>query len=173
MDMDIDVSRPFAMIDEITEASPAAEDGLQLGDQVVKFGNVEIGENLLQRLAAEVQKNQSTAVPLVVMRQGALITLSVTPRAWSGRGLLGYAILHCLVPLIIHHQCYLSWTDSSDTFGNIFYYNDYFERKITFRNVGYFQVSFPHLVVEVMECSIASASEIRVAVPPEVVDVDR
>lgn len=89
MDIDIAVSRPFAMIDEITEASPAAEDGLQLGDQVVKFGNVEIGENLLQRLAAEVQKNQNKAVPLVVMRQGALITLTVTPRAWSGRGLLG------------------------------------------------------------------------------------
>ncbi|XP_073307120.1 uncharacterized protein [Primulina huaijiensis] len=89
IDMDIAVSRPFAMIDEITEASPASEDGLQLGDQIVKFGNVEIGENLLQRLAAEVQKNQSQAMPLVVMRQGALITLTVTPRAWSGRGLLG------------------------------------------------------------------------------------
>lgn len=89
MDIDIAVSRPFAMIDEITEASPAAEDGLQLGDQVVKFGIVEIGENLLQRLAAEVEKNQNKAVPLVVMRQGALITLTVTPRAWSGRGFLG------------------------------------------------------------------------------------
>ncbi|KZV40656.1 26S proteasome non-ATPase regulatory subunit 9-like [Dorcoceras hygrometricum] len=89
IDMDITVSRPFAMIDEITEASPAAEDCLQLGDQIVKFANVEIGENVLQRLAAEVQKNENQAVPLVVMRQGALITLIVTPRAWSGRGLLG------------------------------------------------------------------------------------
>ncbi|KAL0451533.1 UNVERIFIED_CONTAM: putative 26S proteasome regulatory subunit p27 [Sesamum latifolium] len=89
MDVDLVVSRPFAMVDEITEASPAAEDGLQLGDQIVKFGNVEIGENLLQRLAAEAQQKQGQAVSLVVMRQGALINMTVTPRAWSGRGLLG------------------------------------------------------------------------------------
>ncbi|KAG8372574.1 hypothetical protein BUALT_Bualt12G0080200 [Buddleja alternifolia] len=89
MDVDVLVSRPFAMVDEITEASPAAEDGLQLGDQIVKFGTVEIGENLLQRLAAEAQKNHGQTVPLVVMRQGALINMTVTPRAWSGRGLLG------------------------------------------------------------------------------------
>ncbi|KAK4415100.1 26S proteasome non-ATPase regulatory subunit [Sesamum alatum] len=89
MDVDLVVSRPFAMVDEITEASPAAEDGLQLGDQIVKFGNVEIGENLLQRLAAEAQQKQGQAVSLVVMRQGALINMTITPRVWSGRGLLG------------------------------------------------------------------------------------
>ncbi|KAL8493031.1 hypothetical protein ACS0TY_024297 [Phlomoides rotata] len=89
MDMDFIVSRPFAMVDEISEASPAAEDGLQLGDQIVKFGNVEIGENLLQRLAAEAQQKQGKSVPVVVMRQGTLTSLIVTPRTWSGRGLLG------------------------------------------------------------------------------------
>lgn len=90
MDVDFTVCRPFAMVDEISEASPAAEDGLQLGDQIVKFGNVEIGENLLQRLAAEAQQKQGKSVPVVVMRQGALTNLTVTPRTWSGRGLLGY-----------------------------------------------------------------------------------
>ncbi|XP_051130965.1 uncharacterized protein LOC127251348 [Andrographis paniculata] len=89
MDVDSVVGRPFAMIDEITEASPAAEDGLQLGDQIVKFGSVEIGDNLLQRLAAEAQNNQGQAVPLVVLRQGSCINTTVTPRPWSGRGLLG------------------------------------------------------------------------------------
>ncbi|GFQ06593.1 26S proteasome non-ATPase regulatory subunit 9 [Phtheirospermum japonicum] len=89
MDVDFVLSRPFAMVDEITEASPAAEDGLQLGDQIVKFGDVERGENLLQRLAAEPQQKQGQAVSLLVMRQGALINLKVTPREWSGSGLLG------------------------------------------------------------------------------------
>ncbi|KAL8040822.1 hypothetical protein ABFX02_10G124600 [Erythranthe guttata] len=89
MDVDLVLSRPFAMVDEINKASPAAEDGLQLGDQIVKFGNVEIGENVLQRLAAEGQEKQGQAVPLVVMRQGSVINMTVTPRAWSGRGLLG------------------------------------------------------------------------------------
>lgn len=87
--MDVDVNRPFAMLDEITEESPAAEDGLQLGDQVVKFGKVEYGDNLLQRLASEAQMNQGSPVPMLIMRQGNLINLSVTPRTWRGRGLLG------------------------------------------------------------------------------------
>ncbi|KAJ8562184.1 hypothetical protein K7X08_011475 [Anisodus acutangulus] len=89
MDMDVSFSRPFAVIDEITEESPAAEDGLQLGDQVVRFGNVQSGENLLQRLAAEAQSNQGCAVSMTVMRQGAMANVKVTPRAWQGRGLLG------------------------------------------------------------------------------------
>ncbi|KAK2980091.1 hypothetical protein RJ640_012622, partial [Escallonia rubra] len=88
MEVDVTVNRPFAMVDEITEASPAAEDGLQLGDQIVKFGNVESGEDLLPRLSVEAQRNQGRVVPMVVMRQGAFINLTVTPRAWDGRGLL-------------------------------------------------------------------------------------
>ncbi|XP_031274386.1 26S proteasome non-ATPase regulatory subunit 9 [Pistacia vera] len=89
MDVDVIISKPFALIDEITDASPAAEDGLQLGDQIVKFGKVEAGENLLERLAAEGRSNQGQAVPVVIMRQGVLINLTVTPRTWQGRGLLG------------------------------------------------------------------------------------
>ncbi|XP_021717821.1 26S proteasome non-ATPase regulatory subunit 9 [Chenopodium quinoa] len=80
---------PFAMVDEIAEASPAAEDGLQLGDQMVKFGSVESGDDLLPRLASEVQKNQGTATSVVVMRQGVLTSLYITPRTWEGSGLLG------------------------------------------------------------------------------------
>lgn len=90
MDVDVDVSRPFAMVDEISEESPAAEDGLQLGDQIVKFGNVEYGDNLLPKLASEAQMNQNRPVSMTVMRQGTSINLTVTPRTWRGRGLLGY-----------------------------------------------------------------------------------
>lgn len=82
-------SLPFAIVDEIADASPAAEDGLQLGDQIVKFGNVESGDNLLSRLASEGQSNQGNQVPTTVLRQGGLVNLNVTPRSWNGRGLLG------------------------------------------------------------------------------------
>ncbi|RZC73650.1 hypothetical protein C5167_049130 [Papaver somniferum] len=82
-------SLPFAIVDEIADASPAAEDGLQLGDQIVKFGNVDSGDNLLSRLASEGQSNQGNQVPTTVLRQGGLVNLNVTPRSWNGRGLLG------------------------------------------------------------------------------------
>ncbi|XP_054795570.1 uncharacterized protein LOC129301013 [Prosopis cineraria] len=89
MDVDVVVSIPFAMVDEISDSSPAAEDGLQLGDQILKFGSVEAGDNLLQRLASEAQSNLGHAIPVAIMRQGAMINLIVTPRTWPGRGLLG------------------------------------------------------------------------------------
>lgn len=87
--VDPEVKQPFAMVDEITEASPSAEDGLQLGDQIVKFGTVESGDNLLSRLASEAQTNVGRVISVMVMRQGALTNVSVTPRIWRGRGLLG------------------------------------------------------------------------------------
>lgn len=89
MDVDVLVSRPFAVVDEIADASPAVEDGLQLGDQILKFGNVEAGENLLHRLASEAQSSMGQTIPVVIMRQGTVINLTVTPRTWQGRGLLG------------------------------------------------------------------------------------
>lgn len=96
MDVDVIVSVPFALIDEIADGSPAAEDGLQLGDQLVKFGNVEVGDNLLQKLASESQTNQGRGILVILMRQGAQVNLTVTPRTWQGRGLLGYVTTHFL-----------------------------------------------------------------------------
>ncbi|XP_072982203.1 uncharacterized protein [Typha latifolia] len=89
MEEDPIVGLPFAMIDEIAEDSPAAEDGLQLGDEIIKFGNVETGDGLQARLVNEAQSNQGRPVSLVIMRQGCSIILTVTPRQWRGRGLLG------------------------------------------------------------------------------------
>ncbi|KAJ4813701.1 26S proteasome non-ATPase regulatory subunit 9 [Rhynchospora pubera] len=89
MDVDPVVRIPFATIDEIAEDSPAAEDGLQLGDGIVKFGNVENGERLQERLVSEAQSNQGRPVSVVVIRRGAFLNLTVTPRPWRGRGLLG------------------------------------------------------------------------------------
>ncbi|XP_026659363.1 26S proteasome non-ATPase regulatory subunit 9-like isoform X1 [Phoenix dactylifera] len=80
---------PFAMIDEIAYDSPAAEDGLQLGDEILKFGNVEIGGELQSRLVLEAQSNQGHPISMVIIRQGSVMNLSVTPRTWRGRGLLG------------------------------------------------------------------------------------
>ncbi|XP_047308142.1 26S proteasome non-ATPase regulatory subunit 9 [Impatiens glandulifera] len=90
MDVDIKAANvPFAFVDEISESCPAAEDGLQLGDQIVSFGSVDSRDNLLQRLAAEAQTNRDHPVTVVVLRQGALVDLKIVPRQWQGRGLLG------------------------------------------------------------------------------------
>ncbi|CAL9087350.1 unnamed protein product [Musa acuminata var. zebrina] len=83
------LSIPFAIIDEIADDSPAAEDGLLLIDEFVWFGNVENGDNLQSRLVAEAQSNQGNPIPLVIVRQGALMNITVAPRPWHGPGSLG------------------------------------------------------------------------------------
>jgi 26S proteasome regulatory subunit N4 len=83
---------PFALIDEITDGSPAAVDGLQLGDEIVKFGNVEAGDRLQERLMSEAISNEDSQVSLVIIRQGSVMNLAITPRKWNGRGLLGYVL---------------------------------------------------------------------------------
>ena len=88
-DVDMITEISFAVVDEIDEASPAAQDGLHLDDQIVKFGAIELGDNLMSQLSSEIEKNQGCAIPVVVLRQGARVSLVVTPRAWSGKGPLG------------------------------------------------------------------------------------
>jgi 26S proteasome regulatory subunit N4 len=85
---------PFAIIDEITDGSPAAVDGLQLGDEIVKFGNVEAGDRLQERLMSEAISNEGSQVSLAIIRQGSAVNLTITPRRWHGRGLLGYVLLY-------------------------------------------------------------------------------
>ncbi|KAI5075255.1 hypothetical protein GOP47_0009331 [Adiantum capillus-veneris] len=80
---------PFAVFDEVQEGSPAALDGIMVGDQLIKFGSVEGGDNLLMRLAREGRMSEGNPVPVIVLRRGVQVQLTVTPRQWSGPGLLG------------------------------------------------------------------------------------
>jgi 26S proteasome non-ATPase regulatory subunit 9 len=79
--------RAIAIVDELTAGSPAALGGMLVGDVLVSFGEVSAGE--LSQVAAVLQANENRPVAVVVQRQGVLRELSVTPRAWEGRGLLG------------------------------------------------------------------------------------
>jgi 26S proteasome non-ATPase regulatory subunit 9 len=89
MDEDTQPKVPFAVFDEISAGSPAELDGVMLGDLLVKFGRVQGGDNLLSRLALEGQQNQGSAIQVVVLRRGVPVHLTLTPRQWPGRGLLG------------------------------------------------------------------------------------
>ncbi|KAG0630854.1 hypothetical protein M758_1G208200 [Ceratodon purpureus] len=84
---------PFAVFDNVSDGSPAAMDGILMGDQLVKFGSVDGGDDLLMRLAREGQANEGRGLPVVVLRRGERVHLTVTPRRWPGRGLLGYGLL--------------------------------------------------------------------------------
>ena len=82
--------QPFAVVDELSAGSPAADAGLQLWDQLCSFAGVtQRTPSTLQAVAAALQAHEGQAVEALVLRQGALLSLQLTPRQWGGRGLLG------------------------------------------------------------------------------------
>ncbi|KAM3275547.1 hypothetical protein ACQJBY_044113 [Aegilops geniculata] len=89
MEEDLVTRLPFAIIDDIADGSPAALDGLLLGDEIVKFGSVEAGGRLQERLVSEALSNEDNQVSLLIIRQGSPMNMTITPRKWHGRGLMG------------------------------------------------------------------------------------
>mmetsp|Transcript_15665 Transcript_15665/g.25989 ORF Transcript_15665/g.25989 Transcript_15665/m.25989 type:complete len:204 (+) Transcript_15665:129-740(+) len=90
---------PFALIDEVSSDSPATAAGLCVGDAIVSFGPltrksiIESGSNPLQVVARVVGDFVGKAMPVSVERNGAIVNLELTPKQWSGRGLLGCHIV--------------------------------------------------------------------------------
>lgn len=91
---------PFAVIDQITDGSPAHAAGLRVGDQVIAFGGVTGGSggggagggggsSVLPRVAALLAEREGTAVSVWVLRRGQRTEVAVVPRRWEGQGLLG------------------------------------------------------------------------------------
>jgi 26S proteasome non-ATPase regulatory subunit 9 len=86
---------PFATVNSVADDSPAATAGLRGGDLVVRFGDVNrtnCGEGLGE-VGALVANARGAPIEVLVDRAGTRRVLSLTPRTWSGRGLLGCHLL--------------------------------------------------------------------------------
>ncbi|EDV26206.1 uncharacterized protein TRIADDRAFT_24455 [Trichoplax adhaerens] len=80
----------FAITDFVADGSPAAEAGLEKGDEICCFGTVN-AENFrsLQDVGYIVKHSEQKEVKVIIRRMQKLLKLTITPRVWSGRGLLG------------------------------------------------------------------------------------
>jgi 26S proteasome non-ATPase regulatory subunit 9 len=91
------VETPFAKVNSVASGSPAAQAGLQPGDTIRSFGNVNwVNNERLAKVGEVVQQNEGQMVVVKVVRQNESgqgsreLHLSLTPRRnWGGRGLLG------------------------------------------------------------------------------------
>ena len=57
---DIPMIEPFVWIHDVKEGSPAAQDGLQIGDAILDFGGIRFdnsGENALQSIVSKIQSS--------------------------------------------------------------------------------------------------------------------
>ena len=83
----------FAVIDEVSADSPAAAAGIAVGDLLTALGDVRCGSGgaaaALGALGPQVAASDGRALAVEVLRRGELVSLTLTPRRWAGRGLLG------------------------------------------------------------------------------------
>ncbi|XP_067928238.1 26S proteasome non-ATPase regulatory subunit 9-like [Watersipora subatra] len=91
--------QPFLTVNQVMTASPAAHAGLQTGDLIKEFGSVNSSNfKNLQDIALVVQHSKDKVVKLLIEREGQDYRLELTPRVWSGRGLLGCNVVEYKKP---------------------------------------------------------------------------
>lgn len=89
----------FLEVTEVTFDSPAAEAGLNRGDKIVKFGNLDENNFLgMNQVAQLVQKSENVRLTIAFSRAGEDVIefASLTPKKWSGKGMLGCALTPCM-----------------------------------------------------------------------------
>ncbi|XP_026071492.1 26S proteasome non-ATPase regulatory subunit 9-like [Carassius auratus] len=86
----VSLSAPFALLDAVTQGSPASQAGLRVGDEIIEFGSVNT-QNFrnLHDVASVVQHSEGKSLRVGLLRSGLEMHLNLTPKQWSGRGLLG------------------------------------------------------------------------------------
>jgi hypothetical protein len=97
--------RPFARIDAVAIDSPAKIAGLKVDDLIVRFGFIDITNHQnLSAIAGLVPEiaSENGEIQIQVLRQQQqqqqqeeqqLVTVSLHPRPWDGRGLIGCHIV--------------------------------------------------------------------------------
>lgn len=83
---------PIARLDEILSGSPAFTAGIKNGDYLLQFGKVNMtnANGMAFRLiASTVSESVNSSIAITVRRNGTIEELSLTPKTWEGRGLLG------------------------------------------------------------------------------------
>jgi 26S proteasome non-ATPase regulatory subunit 9 len=104
---------PFAKVNTVVSGSPAADSGLQIGDQITRFGSATwLNHDKLSKVAEIVAQNEGVSFPsacrdydytnfsiqrpiaVSILRGSASQQLTLTPRSnWGGRGMLGCQLL--------------------------------------------------------------------------------
>jgi 26S proteasome regulatory subunit N4 len=93
--MDTDQSRTapqtsFLKVNLVSPGSPAETAGLQVRDEILEFGTINSGNfKELQQIGQLVQACANKNVNIRVKRNNAVHELTLTPKTWPGRGLLG------------------------------------------------------------------------------------
>ena len=87
-------AKSICSVGSVYAQSPAQKAGLQTGDSIVAFGHIQAAEykGVSESIVPLVKKSVAKPIDVVVVRlEGEVkhVKLTLTPRSWSGAGLLG------------------------------------------------------------------------------------
>ncbi|EDW84089.1 uncharacterized protein Dwil_GK13330 [Drosophila willistoni] len=88
-------TRVIVMVNLVSPHSPAEEAGIRVGDKILRFGSIN-GNNFkndLSQIGEIVRNMQNQNVHLKVKRGEQMLDLTLIPKTWTGRGLLGCNIV--------------------------------------------------------------------------------
>ena len=88
--MDQDLPEPFAKVEFVNIGSPAQDAGMKSGDLVVEFGTYNNSNfKSLMDIGQLLTNSQNKNMRVKLIRNHQMITLTLVPKLWSGKGLLG------------------------------------------------------------------------------------
>lgn len=85
---------PFVVVNLVSPGSPAEEAGIQVRDLITSFGTINATNfKDLAQIGELVKNSLNKQVRVKVKRNDKVEELQLTPKTWSGRGMLGCNIV--------------------------------------------------------------------------------
>lgn len=84
----------FIRVNFVSLGSPAEEAGIRQDDEIFEFGSINAGNfKDLKQIGEIVTHRQNQQIAIKIKRKSQVHELTLVPKPWSGRGLLGCNIV--------------------------------------------------------------------------------
>ena len=85
---------PFLRVNLVSSGSPAELAGIQVEDLILAFGSIDYRNfKSLKDIGTLVQNSRYKTINVNIKRGSMILSLTLTPRPWSGKGLLGCNVI--------------------------------------------------------------------------------
>lgn len=92
--IEIEHTTPILLVTMVMPSSPAEDCGIRKDDEILEFGSINYDNfTELKQISELVMHRQNQPIALKIKRQGRNLDITLTPKTWSGRGLLGCNIV--------------------------------------------------------------------------------
>lgn len=85
---------PILLVTMVAPSSPAEECGIRKDDEILEFGSINHNNfRELKQISELAMHRQNQPISLKIKRQNRNFDITLIPKTWSGRGLLGCNIV--------------------------------------------------------------------------------